>query len=303
MQFVWCYIQKEALGNEIELSIASVRKFYQGEARITVVGDTPYKYDGHLIPKTRIVEKDFPRYRDVISKMQFITEHPEVDEEFVWMMDDTYFIKPVTYADLQVQRSEPVWNRSEINEWQRRKSATMDALAAQGYSTIDYATHLPHLIRKRGLRRVFEEFDVYGAVLLWENVYHNIHGTPTIPYYPFFGRILIPSDRQMIEAQVGECTIVNNSNKAWNNPLQQWLCDRIGVEYVSPQRMKPELRKVVKKPVTGLGDVVEAGLSAVGVTKHTVKRIKQRITGNPNADCNCDDRQAWLNALVPFSRE
>jgi hypothetical protein len=47
-----------------------------------------------------------------------------------------------------------------------------------------------------------------------------------------------------------------------------------------------------KRQLTGLGDVVEKGLSVVGVTKELV----QKLTGRE--DCGCHRRQAFLNRLV-----
>jgi hypothetical protein len=42
------------------------------------------------------------------------------------------------------------------------------------------------------------------------------------------------------------------------------------------------------RPRMGLGDMVAAGLSAVGITKERVARV----LGKP---CGCKERQAWLN--------
>lgn len=43
-------------------------------------------------------------------------------------------------------------------------------------------------------------------------------------------------------------------------------------------------------PAPGLGDMVAAGLSAIGITKERV----ERIVGGP---CGCDERQEWLNQV------
>lgn len=299
MQFIWCYYKRSALGNEIALSIASVKKFYKGDVKITVIGDRPDNYDGHVIPTVRNNVSEHPTYRDVISKLQNASTHPEIDDVFVWMMDDVYFIKEVRPVELLVQRSEPVWNRSEMNTWQKLKTATMDYLASQNLPNIDYATHLPHLLEKDKLARLFQTFPIYDRVFLWENVYGNYYRTPTANYSPFFSRLLVPSTEEQIDFAFNGCSIVNNANKAWNVPLEQWLSKAIGVQY-TPASIRPTQLRVVKKEIRGLGDLVETGLKSVGITKHVVRRIKRTVTQNPVADCNCDSRQEWLNNLVPF---
>jgi len=50
-------------------------------------------------------------------------------------------------------------------------------------------------------------------------------------------------------------------------------------------------------PMRGAGDLIAAGLSAVGVTKERVDRLAKAV-GLPG--CGCDDRQRWFNALIPF---
>ena len=44
------------------------------------------------------------------------------------------------------------------------------------------------------------------------------------------------------------------------------------------------------RPRPGLGDMVAAGLSSVGITKDRVSAVVGR-------DCGCADRQEWLNRL------
>lgn len=54
------------------------------------------------------------------------------------------------------------------------------------------------------------------------------------------------------------------------------------------------LRCGVKLPAAGLGDMVAAGLSAVGITKDRVQAVAQAVGVK---DCGCPGRQAALNRL------
>ena len=50
----------------------------------------------------------------------------------------------------------------------------------------------------------------------------------------------------------------------------------------------PSVRRNCGTPPPGLGDMVAAGLSAVGITKERV----EAVVGGP---CGCSERQAWMN--------
>jgi hypothetical protein len=167
-QFVWPYWDGGAQADELRWSIRSVETFFQGKAKITIIGDKPDWYQGHCIRKKRVpASKTNRAFRDMLSKVFFIASHAEIDDECVWMMDDIYFLKPFTLDDIKAPRAEP-WRRSDGNSWQRRKTASMDALAAVGRSQHDYATHMPHWLEKDKLRTLFEEFNLHENTMLWE---------------------------------------------------------------------------------------------------------------------------------------
>ena len=50
----------------------------------------------------------------------------------------------------------------------------------------------------------------------------------------------------------------------------------------------------IEKPKPGLGDMVAAGLSAVGITKERAQAVASAVGVN---DCGCRKRQAALNRL------
>jgi len=97
IQFVWPYWHGGANGDEIRWSVRSVEKHFIGEAKITIIGDRPPWYHGHHIPKRRVPPATPNRcYRDMLSKVWMMATHAEIDDEFVWMMDDIYLIKQCT---------------------------------------------------------------------------------------------------------------------------------------------------------------------------------------------------------------
>ena len=188
MQFVWPYWHAGASGDELRWSIRSVEQHFEGQAKITVVGDRPPWWHGHVIPRPRIGPAPNRGFRDMLSKMWTIATHAEIDPEFVWMMDDIYFTKPVALDELQQPRAYG-WREDASNSWQRRKSNTMRVLRDAGATNYDYATHLPHWAEKTKLRDLFDRFDLANNTLLWEVLYGNLHRSRPIRPEPFFCRI------------------------------------------------------------------------------------------------------------------
>ena len=95
-QFVWPYFSGAASGDELRFSIRSVERFFHGPVKVTLVGDRPDWFRGHVIQQPRIAMVKHWGFRDMLAKMQTMATHPEIDSEFVWMMDDVYFLKPVS---------------------------------------------------------------------------------------------------------------------------------------------------------------------------------------------------------------
>jgi len=106
-QFVWPYWHSGASGDELRWSVRSVERFFDGPVKTTIVGDRPPWYRGHVIDQPRIGPCANRGFRDMLSKMKTMSQHPEIDSEFVWMMDDVYLIKETTWDDLDTPRAYP----------------------------------------------------------------------------------------------------------------------------------------------------------------------------------------------------
>lgn len=250
IQFVWPYWHGGANGDELRWSIRSVETFFQGQAKITLIGDCPEWYHGHVIRKKRVAANRPNRaFRDMLSKVWYMATHPEIESEFVWMMDDVYFLKPLTLQELQTPRAER-WQPSEGNSWQKRKSLTMRALADRGRPQHDYATHLPHFVEKEKLREIFDELDMHNQTLLWEVAYGNTYrGTP-VRTRPFFARFKHHGDPETYRKLTARAKIMNHMAEGWCDGLRTFLSELLphpsSVE--SPDTPpKPEYRIVRKR--------------------------------------------------------
>jgi len=72
-----------------------------------------------------------------------------------------------------------------------------------------------------------------------------------------------------------------------------WVCAVCGAPSADQQAPHRGLC-ACERPRPGLGDIVAAGLSSVGITKERVQRVANAVGIK---DCGCGKRQAALNRL------
>lgn len=254
VQFVWPYWAGGASGDELRWSIRSVVNHFEGKSKITIVGDRPEWWQGHVIDVPRIQQTANWPFRDMLNKMWIIATHKEIDDDFVWMMDDVYLIKPVTLEELQTPRAYR-WREDKRNSWQRRKSNTMRVLADEKKTQFDYATHLPHYAEKDKLKHLFDKHDLRNNTLLWEVLYGNTFREKPIHPHPFFSRtqkVLTLDDVRKV-CRLG--SIFNHTANAWCQGIRDYLSDLFPEQspgetmpqsYV-PQFVRKAARKIVRQ--------------------------------------------------------
>lgn len=186
MNFVWIYVHgpsdyaKTGRFYELDYSIRSVKKYYQGNARCIVVGDDP-ELDVEHIPSQRIETSKYGYYRhfDQIKKIKAYLE--AINEDFVLMYDDIYLLNDVSEADLcQVYAKCAINDVSEYVS-QRNGDAGYKRCWLNTYNRIrefrddlwEWETHLPryynvdklkYIIRTYNLERVdYLAYSLYAA--------------------------------------------------------------------------------------------------------------------------------------------
>lgn len=255
VQFCWPYWHGGASGDELRFSIRSVETNYRGSAKITIVGDRPEWFRGHVIPCPRIGPDNSNRpFRDMLNKMWTMATHPEIDTDFVWMMDDVYLLKPVTWHDLDTPRAWR-WHSSKSNSWQRRKFNTMAALQARGKSQHDYATHLPHTVERAKLRELFDLYKLRENCMLWEVLYGNEYRGRPWGTRPFFARLTSARSVQEIARAAAGASVVNHYAECWTPAMRRFLLDRLPTPAsgeIEDSGYQPQFRKKARatpKPV------------------------------------------------------
>jgi hypothetical protein len=227
MQFVWFYVPGPDNGLELQISIRSVRRNFDGEATVTVVGTKPSWHNGHFIPlqpnaRSREAMSRRP-FRDTQAKIAHCLYHPEVDEKFVWMMDDVYLMKRTHLEDLEVPRFDPWYKVNTKTVWHQLIRITFAALAKNGKSNLQYGTHIPHVFHKSKLAEMFSAYDYPRQLLLFEILYGNHVHDPqcSVPYTGFLTRLLSRVSEKQLNAI--DCNVLNYQSRVWNSTMREWL--------------------------------------------------------------------------------
>lgn len=181
IDIVYPYVAGPARGDELRFSLRSVEKNFVGTPRVWIVGDRPDWYTGNSIPHTRIRPcRHRPRF-DQVAKAKKILKEKKIGEEFLWMMDDVYFVKPITLGELRKPWMRGDFNLTKLrtfhakNNWLRAKRLTFEKLAEEGLPIDDMGAHIPYVYEKTKLRRLLRRYRLdknpYVLNLLYCNVY------------------------------------------------------------------------------------------------------------------------------------
>jgi len=165
LTFVYPYLAKAAIGNELLYSVRSVEEHYLGEADIWIIGDRPawWTRDDRFI--------NCPRVRggariDCAHKLRVICETDAIPEVFIKMMDDVYFMKPVDFGFLNTpwtsakdMTAKRLAKSGRGKGFGRQKRTTFRALLAAGRPMREHAAHMPVVYEKS---KVLEMLNTFG---------------------------------------------------------------------------------------------------------------------------------------------
>lgn len=220
LQFVWPYWHGGAKGDEIRFSVRSVETFFQGRAKCTVIGDKPPWFTGHYIKQRKL--KNRSGFRDMLAKVRTMSTHRDIAEEFVWMMDDDYFLRPFTVEEVAVPRAER-FRRSNANEWQRIKTASVDRLTENGLPSNDFATHAPHYVEKQKLLDICTAYNLKHKLFTWEILYGNTYHPHPQRCRPFLSRVGVQMTVEQLQVVTRKATVLNHTNEAWCKGMRDFL--------------------------------------------------------------------------------
>ena len=199
MDFVWFYAKKFSAYNlghgfyELDYSIRSVRKKYQGDVRCFVVGDDPGLNVIHLEAPPLVMEDKVtgqPRQKDQMNKYQVLLDS-EINEEFVLIWDDVFILKPTSEKEIR-----KTYGRCEVTDpyeyiktrlggrpYKRLWVATYEHIVpyrkSKGLKTYDWETHLPRFMEKSKLGKLIDDHFLRDIPKLATGMYQAYYGGET----------------------------------------------------------------------------------------------------------------------------
>ena len=177
LHFVWVYVKFGQVENEIQYSIRSVEKYYQGDRKIFIVGDkpNPAKPYWQHISHTQVMNLNHAKVMDSISKLRKICECDDINENFVYLYDDQFLLRKFfasevmrSVANNHVDSLLDYWNKPgnlPSKTWREQFRYTIDLLKQHGKGTWNYETHLPRYLNKTMVMEVIETYGLTNASL------------------------------------------------------------------------------------------------------------------------------------------
>lgn len=229
-QFIWLYFQDAARGDELRYSMRSVCQHFTGTPHLILVGDRPEWYCGQHIALPRIPEPENARFHAVLDssyKLQHVIQHPDIADSFVIMMDDHYFLRKVSLADIRTPRYSPGWIPKNRYWWDNSTTMTMQALERRGMSTYLYETHLMHFFEKQKLQTIFDTFELTRLPLLRNTLYGNKFRTSPKDCRTFIASPQTPQTTAQLDSIAKRVFVLNHSSTAWDTSMAEWLNNRL----------------------------------------------------------------------------
>ncbi|MEO1530217.1 MAG: hypothetical protein AAFX06_32910 [Planctomycetota bacterium] len=189
MSVVWVYWAGGADGDELRYSIRSAAANLTDARDFHICGDVPEWFTGGAIHSPRFNGNDarrkygskrFAKWCDSVVKLKRICEDDAVSENFLWMYDDTFIVRPFSIREISIPRAGGVLHAGDLNQPAKRKwrevlRRTAKDLVDRGRPQRNYSTHYPVVYNKTLLRQTLEEFDVPQCPRVIESLYMNHH--------------------------------------------------------------------------------------------------------------------------------
>jgi len=159
---------------EIKTSIKLIKKYAKFD-RIFVIGENPNIEGIEFIP----FKDTMARTRNVFRKLCEVAENSDISEDFLYMMDDVFILKPIDIENYPIYHSGEIPDYQVINNYLKEILNTKEFLKQHGKPTLHYGVHCPIIYNKK---KILEIDPMY-----WEYVNkYNRELNPRILYGNWF---------------------------------------------------------------------------------------------------------------------
>lgn len=218
---------------ELRYSLRSVEQFFQEDFKIHIIGD----YQPSWIDNINYIEtvRFANPYEDTGNKLKICTE---LFEDFIWMSDDMFFLKPVTLKDVEQQKIVP----KNPSFWPLHVQTTVKLLEAMdlGHEVYDYGTHTPRYYKSENLKHIAKSWRIFTGDVNPEFMYYNLFGEQ----HPSFvdDRLYINSQERVIVKP--EYKFLNIGTNGLTEAVKDYLVYRFDIQSKFEKSLSVDKRSI-----------------------------------------------------------
>ena len=232
------YITGESQGNELRYCIADWRQHFKEPYHIALVGDYHKVVEtGDDITYIRCPRIKKTRSDQYLCHLDFVNKFTAALHEFpntngfIFCCDDYYAVNDFDINDVKSWKyiGESNFSHNSHNHWQRDKAKTADKLREEGYTTLNYTTHLPQWYEWDKLLMLWNKYNMASESYVMEDLYYNIyHKDEPLIQLAKDDNIKLGIYEKNVSAQTIRDALktkiwINNSVKGWSPMLGQIL--------------------------------------------------------------------------------
>jgi hypothetical protein len=185
---VWVYWEGGADGEELRYSMRSVERHFTGLKNIVLCGDKPHWYSGNFIDSPKFTKRQakqkfgtgcWCKWVDSVIKLQKIIDSPLVTDDFLWLYDDTFFMRDISTEEALIPRCTRLLcahpDAKADGAWREVLRRTTVALHEAGRPSRNYSHHGPVVYNKQKLQATIDKFQPDKGPRAIESLYLNHH--------------------------------------------------------------------------------------------------------------------------------
>lgn len=237
------YIQEQAQGSELIISLKLWKKFCQFNFNMIVIGEFDKSLKDQFpwvefikCPTKTKIEGQYNPHLDIQHKMEVvINKYSQNYNAFIRTSDDVYPIKPFSLDDIKTphylaQSFDGAENRPQ-SYWLHNKWKTRQLLDAENLPHIDYTTHFPYYYEFSKLNEIWDKYNMRNESYVLEDLYFN--------YFEHPAPVLVDTIRLGIWFK---CDYIKHFRQALENPNIKFICNS---NYSWCEELENELRQII----------------------------------------------------------
>ena len=229
------YVQRFSQGNEIRLCLNAWKKFCTFEYKFVVIGEfsdnlkTEYPWVEFVyVSKMKDIKREYTPHLDIFNKMFILMNKYYSYQNFIYITDDEYAIKPFTLKDITTTHylSKEIKGNpnAPLNHWFNNLWKTKQYLLKNNYPIINYVTHYPVYFNIDKLLKLNKRIKLKRNSYILENLYFNMFPTKNMIQVDSIRLGVWDNDifRDKFKDAINDPNIkfVCNSVKGWSKELE-----------------------------------------------------------------------------------